>query len=199
MSRYSFVGARRMGDGARHVHQTAVDAVVRLVASIARAGEPCPQNSVLAGRLGWEKATRASAALSQAERDGLIVVHHGKTSRVIEAADGSWRTAGEITLEPTTRRNGRPPTRPVPPPPPPPAPVVPDRLIGALPPPVPPGRVVLAGFSDRQCCWRGDDKAVGWARCTAERMAANLPYCAHHQGIAFASRRREADDAEIPA
>lgn len=59
-------------------------------------GEKAPSNDAIAAHLGWASTGRASTLISGAQAQGLIRVHRGQTSRVIEAADGSWRTAGAM-------------------------------------------------------------------------------------------------------
>ncbi|MFZ4411400.1 MAG: hypothetical protein ACOYOH_28950, partial [Paracraurococcus sp.] len=77
-------------------------AVLRLAAPQRRALLPAPRNAEIARLIGCAP-NRVSEALVIAHRRGLAVVHSGQCRRVVEAADGSWRTAGPI---PPPRANG---------------------------------------------------------------------------------------------
>lgn len=72
------------------------DAILGMLRDAAQAGEPCPSNKAIVARVGWQSTSSAADALRILEEAGQIVVHRGNMARVVEAADGSWRTAGEI-------------------------------------------------------------------------------------------------------
>jgi hypothetical protein len=71
--------------------------VVELCRAAALRGEACPKNGALAAAVGARSRATAVQMLQKATRAGLIRVHRGQRSRIVEAADGSWRTAGVIT------------------------------------------------------------------------------------------------------
>ena len=71
--------------------------IIEVIAAAARAGQACPSNQALADRFGYGGTSTVIALIRKAELLGLIRVERGMTSRVVSAADGSWRTAGTIT------------------------------------------------------------------------------------------------------
>jgi hypothetical protein len=70
--------------------------MMRFLARAAAAGQRAPSNDDIAALFGFASKSCATRLLQQAEAGGLILVHRGQASRVIEAADGSWRTAGPM-------------------------------------------------------------------------------------------------------
>jgi hypothetical protein len=71
--------------------------VVELCRAAALRGEACPKNGVLAAAVGARSGSTVVDLLYKATLAGLIRVYRGQCSRIVEAADGSWRTAGVIT------------------------------------------------------------------------------------------------------
>jgi hypothetical protein len=132
--------------------------VVELCRAAALRGEGCPKNDALAGAVGARSRATAVELMQKAAQAGLVRVHRGQCSRIVEAADGSWRTAGVITaphwrdrpgaspqakprqvkarpkpsqqIAPTARTEAAPPARPLPAPAP--APAAPVALSVAL-------------------------------------------------------------------
>lgn len=74
-----------------------INALVAMLQAAALAGKISPSNREIADRFGYQSISGGVSMLQAAERRGLIVVHRGQANRVIAAADGSWRTKGEIT------------------------------------------------------------------------------------------------------
>ncbi len=81
--------------GGRFVGAYDVAQVVEMIAAAAAAGEPCPSNAAICGRLGYASVSTAARMLQMAESHGLVTVERGLSARVVSAADGSWRTSGE--------------------------------------------------------------------------------------------------------
>ena len=79
--------------------------VLDMLAEAGRAGRPCPTNNDLADRLGEVQDNHISSVVRRLQDDGLIRVQFLGCRRVIEAADGSWRTAPTAALH-VKRRAG---------------------------------------------------------------------------------------------
>jgi hypothetical protein len=71
--------------------------VVELCRAAALRGEACPKNDALAGAVGARSRATAVELMQKATQAGLIRVYRGQCFRIVEATDGSWRTAGVIT------------------------------------------------------------------------------------------------------
>lgn len=72
----------------------ALPAVLGMLRDAALAGLVAPTNTMIARQVGLGADHRVTALLAAAKRDGRITAEYrGRRSRVIAAADGSWRTA----------------------------------------------------------------------------------------------------------
>jgi hypothetical protein len=83
--------------------------VVELCRAAALRGERCPTNVALAEAVDAASRSTPVKLLHDATQAGMIRVHRGQCSRIVEAADGSWRTAGVITALHWRDRLGAPP------------------------------------------------------------------------------------------
>lgn len=63
---------------------------------LAAEGQPAPTNDAICGRFGFASTSSASDLLRLLEARGLVLVLRGQNCRVVQAADGGWRTAGAI-------------------------------------------------------------------------------------------------------
>jgi hypothetical protein len=72
------------------------EAILAAIRRAAEAGQPCPSNAELRERFRFAGTQGVTEAVRRLERDGHIVVTRGANNRVVAAADGSWRTAGEV-------------------------------------------------------------------------------------------------------
>jgi hypothetical protein len=70
--------------------------VVDVIRRAAQAGHRAPTNQALREHFGWASTGSVAHVLRQAEAAELIRIERGQSSRVIEAGDGSWRTAGGV-------------------------------------------------------------------------------------------------------
>ena len=72
-------------------------AALAMIRRAALAGHRAPTNADIAAALGCQSMASGARAVAALERRGDIRVTRGPRSRVIEAADGSWCTAGRVT------------------------------------------------------------------------------------------------------
>jgi hypothetical protein len=72
-----------------------IERLLRLMKQAALCGRPAPSNAELAWAMGYQSESSVVQLLGKAERLGLVRVRRGQAARVVEAADGSWRTAGD--------------------------------------------------------------------------------------------------------
>jgi len=184
-----------------------VEIVVSACQRAAMAGEPAPTNDALAALLGASSGSSATTALNAAVRAGLITIERGNNSRVVAAADGTWRTAGVVTNQ---HWRDRAPDHP----PPPRAHIRRYRqtvqtrnhqdgarlLAAALaaqvvrqpvvaPTPVKPRQPPRLGFRAEGCrfpLW-GNERPTH-IYCDAPRAAACMPYCEDHCRVAYQAR-----------
>lgn len=73
-----------------------VPRLVKYIRARALAGESAPTNQDICDYFGFASRSSAAKLVQEAEQQGLIRVHRGQTARVIQAADGTWRTAGHM-------------------------------------------------------------------------------------------------------
>jgi hypothetical protein len=188
-------------------HWPRLEAMLR---AAAEAGRRCPSGEALAAAMGFARSSAPNALLREAEALGLVVVERGACNRVVAAADGSWRTAGEARGQ-CTRNGGRKAAPAAPPEPALPEPPEPRNWQSsaagwaaamartraqraAMPVQAPPPLATPAPARlSPGCQWpMWEAETPRWAplygRCCGAARPPGRPYCAEHAARAFVCR-----------
>jgi hypothetical protein len=160
-----------------------IDRLISMIEAAARAGQICPSVRDLSPILGLSEGYITTLLVELREAGALRIELTPDRQRIVEAPDGSWRTADPPPL------NGSPSRRPAPPPRPPVIDLGARAEIEEAARAAERFRVVISTpihYGACGCRWpMGDPAGPAFRYCDAPRPRGDRPYCAEHLARAY--------------